>query len=178
MRQVVCLSLFTVVLVLLFSPPARSTSKYDVLISQATLKYQPAQYPDHVAWHKARIKCESDFNTLAVSPVGAKGLCQFMPATEDEMGIDAFIPEQSIPAMVRYTNSIASYLKVSFENPPGGVREQRYVDAAYNTGMGRVRRLMRAYSNNWSLIYYNLPMETRNYVDRIQRWKTNYERAV
>ncbi len=177
MRRITCLLSLLAVL-LLYSPPAQSTSKYDILIRQATLKYQAAQYPYHVAWHKARIKCESDFNTLAVSPVGAKGLCQFMPATEAEMGINAFIPAQSIPAMVRYTNAIASYLQVSFKSRPNGVREQCYVDAAYNTGMGRVRRLMRAYSNNWSIIYYNLPMETRNYVDRIQRWKTNYERSV
>lgn len=170
MRRITCFILVTL-FALAWSPRAQCTPTYDDLISKATLKYQAEQYPEYVAWHKARIKCESDFNTYAVSPVGAKGLCQFMPGTEAEMGINAFIPEQSIPAMVRYTNAIAAYLQVRFK--PDGIREQRYVDAAYNAGMGRVRRMMRAYST-WSIIYYKLPLETRNYVDRIQRWKTNY----
>jgi hypothetical protein len=52
---------------------------------------------------KAVIKCESGFDKLAVSPRGAQGLMQLMPATQLLLGVtDAFTPQENIAAGVRY----------------------------------------------------------------------------
>ena len=46
---------------------------------------------------------ESRFDIKAVSPVGAQGVAQFMPATAKIRGLaDPFDPEQAIPASASY----------------------------------------------------------------------------
>jgi soluble lytic murein transglycosylase-like protein len=45
---------------------------------------------------------ESGFNPNAISPVGAGGLMQFMPATATEMGVDAFDPVSAVDGAARY----------------------------------------------------------------------------
>jgi soluble lytic murein transglycosylase-like protein len=89
---------------------------------------------------------ESRYRADAVSPVGAKGLMQFMPATADEFGINPLDPYQSIDAAGRYmamlfrmTGSWASAL------------------AAYNWGIGNVQRKGLGAA----------PLETRNYYSQI-----------
>ena len=94
---------------------------------------------------------ESAFNPGAVSPVGAGGLMQFMPATAAEMGVDRWDPASAIDGAARY-------LRISldkFDNVEHAV-------ASYNAGRGAVSR------------HGGIPpyRETQNYVTKVlQAWR-------
>lgn len=89
---------------------------------------------------------ESRFRQRAVSPVGAQGVAQFMPATAAEYGLaDPFDPVQALPASARFL----SKLRDQFGN-------LGLAAAAYNAGGGRVQ--------DWLARRKALPMETQNYV--------------
>lgn len=89
---------------------------------------------------------ESRYRADAVSPAGAQGIAQFMPATARELGIDPFDPFQAIPAAGRYLASLY--------RQTGSWAEAL---AAYNWGIGNVKR--RGLSA--------APAETRNYYSGI-----------
>ncbi len=91
---------------------------------------------------------ESNFNAGAVSPAGAQGLMQFMPATAAEMGVDPFDPASAIDGAARYLAD--------------GMDRFGRADlaiAAYNAGAGAVRR------------HGGIPpyAETQNYVQKVMR---------
>ncbi len=73
---------------------------------------------------------ESRFNDEAVSPAGALGAMQLMPATAAELGVDPRIPAQNIQGG-------ASYLRQMLELFDGDLR---LALAAYNAGPGAVQR--------------------------------------
>jgi soluble lytic murein transglycosylase-like protein len=99
---------------------------YNDLITQASERYRIDS-----ALVKAIIKAESNFNHRAVSPVGARGLMQLMPATAASLQVkDLFHPETNIDGGVRYLR----YLMNMFNgNLP-------LVLAAYNAGENAVMR--------------------------------------
>jgi hypothetical protein len=86
---------------------------------------------------------ESGFNSSAVSPAGAQGLMQFMPATAAGLGVNALDPTSAIDGAARYLGS----LKKQFGSTELAL-------AAYNAGPGTVSR------------YGGIPpySETQNYV--------------
>lgn len=89
---------------------------------------------------------ESGFHPMAVSPAGAEGVAQFMPATAAERGlVDPFAPEQAIPEAAKFLAD----LTFRFGNIGLGL-------AAYNAGPGRVAR--------WLEHAAGLPYETRQFV--------------
>jgi hypothetical protein len=89
---------------------------------------------------------ESRFQDDAVSPKGARGVAQFMPATADERGLsDPFDPTQAIPQAAR----LLADLDRRFENSGLAI-------AAYNAGSKRV--------TDWLTNTGPLPKETQNYV--------------
>lgn len=104
---------------------------------------------------------ESALYPHAVSPVGAMGLWQFMPATGREYGllINEFVDERKDPH--KATQAALDYLSRQYE---------KYGDwalalAAYNGGSGRVSRaIKRGRSKNFWNIRRYMPRETRNYV--------------
>jgi peptidoglycan DL-endopeptidase CwlO len=86
---------------------------------------------------------ESSFNASAVSPAGAQGLMQFMPATAKGLGVNPLDPSSAIDGAARYLSSLTK----QFGSTELGL-------AAYNAGPGTVSR------------YGGIPpyAETQNYV--------------
>ena len=89
---------------------------------------------------------ESGGNPNALSPKGAYGLMQLMPATARELGVDPNIPEQNIDGGLRYLKQ-----QIDRFGTAGGL-------AAYNAGPGRMSK---------TASFEDLPAETRAYVPSI-----------
>jgi Transglycosylase SLT domain/SPOR domain len=92
---------------------------------------------------------ESRFRSNAVSPVGAKGIAQFMPRTAAERGLkNPLDPFQALPASASFLRDLVE----QFGN-------FGLAAAAYNGGPGRVSR--------WLAGKGGLPKETRDYAIQI-----------
>jgi len=95
---------------------------------------------------RAVVSVESGWDPLAISPKGAMGLMQLMPATARAYGVrDPFDPEENLGAGMRHLRSLMARLP------------RVYALAAYNAGESAVRR------------YGGIPpyRETEAYVRRI-----------
>jgi soluble lytic murein transglycosylase-like protein len=116
---------------------------------------------------KAQIKQESNFDPRAVSSAGAKGLGQFMPPTWKEWSGDSdpFNPELSISATCRYMRWQLKQFN----------QDLRLALAAYNWGIGNVRRVVRDYGSTW---LQHAPDETIKYIRRINENYNNYMRGI
>ena len=80
---------------------------------------------------------ESNFDTTAVSWVGAKGLMQLMPRTARAMGIPEgkeHHAEESVKAATRYLNQLAGYFKRVTDHQ----EKIKFILGAYNAGIGHV----------------------------------------
>ena len=98
----------------------------------------------------AVIRAESNFNPRAVSPKGASGLMQLMPATAAQLGVqDVLDPRENVDGGVRYLRDLLRQYR-------GNVR---LAIAAYNAGPDVVDRLR------------DVPpyRETQTYVARVLR---------
>jgi soluble lytic murein transglycosylase-like protein len=98
---------------------------------------------------RSLIANESDFEPRAVSPKGAIGLMQLMPATAQALGADPRDPAQNVDAGTRYLRDL-------LEKYEGGLW---HALAAYNAGPGAVDK------------YQGVPpyRETIDYVGKIDR---------
>lgn len=109
---------------------------------------------------------ESGFNPAALSPKGARGMWQLMPATARRYGLaveagrdDRMDPVMSTHAAARYMND----LYAQFQDWPLTL-------AAYNAGENRVERALkrRGAGDFWTLSRLSaLPEETRRYVPAV-----------
>lgn len=89
---------------------------------------------------------ESAFDPAAISPAGAQGLMQFMPATAAEMSVDSFDPSSAVDGAARYLRrELDRFGSVDLAL------------AAYNAGAGAVQR------------HGGVPpfAETQRYVDKV-----------
>ena len=110
---------------------------------------------------KSIIKAESSFNPAAVSGKGALGLMQVMPATAQEMGLDASEPVQNLEAGTRYIK----WLLARYSGKKNGMAK---AIAAYNAGPGAVDK------------HHGIPRyrETRTYVARVLKYFKSYMRST
>ena len=133
------------------APPADTAGR------QAEARPTPAQLADAAADKyglprrlvRSVISTESDFEPRAVSPKGAIGLMQLMPATAEALGADPRDPAQNVDAGARYLRDL-------LEKYDGGLW---HALAAYNAGPGAVDK------------YQGVPpyRETIDYVGKIDR---------
>lgn len=176
--QTVKKSVFILVLVLLpFVCLSASLypDQYDKQFKRAAI-----HLPAGTDWRLLKAQCyqESRLKKHAVSPVGAMGLCQFMPATWGDMQkrypnlTDPFLPIHSIRAAAIYMRDLNNFW--SSRRP----QTDRYklALASYNAGAGNIHKSQKKCGN---LILYNeiikcLPQitgrhseETINYVQLI-----------
>ncbi len=128
-------------------PPVSETESvsYDSIIEKYASDYRLD--PSLI---RSIIAQESGFNPKAISPKGARGLMQLMPATAQRLGVNnSFDPEQNIRGGVKHFR----FLMDSFDN------NLDLSLAAYNAGENLVQRLGR------------IPeiKETKNYVQSITK---------
>ncbi|MDP9053497.1 MAG: lytic transglycosylase domain-containing protein [Acidobacteriota bacterium] len=96
------------------------------------------------------IRAESNYNANAVSPKGALGIMQLIPATAHRFGVsDALNPVDNIRGGVRYLRFLLDYYRGDYPK----------TIAAYNAGEAAVDK------------YNGIPpySETRNYVERVAK---------
>jgi soluble lytic murein transglycosylase-like protein len=122
------------------------------LAHEAAKKYL---LPD--AFVKSVMKAESNFHPDAVSPKGAIGLMQLMPATARQLGVNPLDPGQNADGGALYLRDLLA----RYENDPNQVL---LALAAYNAGPQAVEK------------YHGVPPypETRAYILRILKdWEKN-----
>lgn len=154
--------------------------KYDARIAAAVEMWWP-DYPFPAAW-KAQLYQESRLDPLAVSPVGAAGLAQFMPGTwaqitrEMRLGNVSPASEVAIDAGAYYMRK----LRRSWSAPRPAEDRQRLAQASYNAGLGNILEAQERCGGppGWREISACLPavtgrhaQETLTYVERIAKWR-------
>lgn len=108
---------------------------------------------------RAIAHAESNFDETAVSPKGAQGVMQLMPATAAELGVkDAFSAAQSIEGGARYLRTLLKRYK----------NDRTLAIAAYNAGPGAVAR------------FGGVPpyAETQAYLEKVTALYERYKRAL
>ena len=124
--------------------------QYEPVIQKTSERYGV----DH-ALVKAVIKAESNFDPLAISRAGAKGLMQLMPGTAKTLGVnDSFHPADNIE---------------------GGIRHLRHLIDLFN---GNLQLVLAAYNAGEEAVFRHdgVPpyQETRTYVQRVLEYFQNY----
>ena len=125
----------------------------DLIDSSARAQGLPEAFLTRLIWQ------ESNFQSNAVSPAGARGVAQFMPATAGARGLaDPFDPESAIPK--------AAALLADMRDKFGNLG---LAAAAYNAGPGRLARYLAGEAD--------LPIETQDYVSIITKHSVEEWRA-
>jgi soluble lytic murein transglycosylase-like protein len=139
------------------SPTLQNWQKIDIKIADEQLKpiieEASNKYQIPVSLITAVINKESNFNINAVSPAGARGLMQLMPATAKGLGVTNIEdPRENIMAGTKYLRQMLDRF---------GKLELAL--AAYNAGPGNVKK------------YDGIPpfKETQNYVSTIMKQLKN-----
>jgi hypothetical protein len=109
---------------------------------------------------------ESRFNPLALSPKGARGIWQLMPATAERYGLSVQPLNDQRTHPEHSTRAAAKYLRDLYRQ----FGDWKLALAAYNWGEGKVQRLI----NKTGLRDFDelarrgmLPLETKNYVPAV-----------
>ena len=124
----------------------------DLLVAAADAHAVPEEFFIRLIWKESR------FDPSAVSPKGAEGIAQFMPATARAWGLERpFEPAEALPAS-------ASFLRMLFDR----FGHWGLAAMAYNAGEGRVDGFL---SGGF------LPYETRDYVYAITGRSAEFWRA-
>jgi hypothetical protein len=117
----------------------------ELIDSSARAQDLPVGFLTRLIWQ------ESNFQSGAVSPAGARGVAQFMPGTASARKLaDPFDPEAAIPKAA----ALLAEMRQKFGN-------LGLAAAAYNAGPGRVASYLAGQSD--------LPAETQDYVSIVTR---------
>jgi len=140
------------------APTLSSNELCSSLVDVAQANALPVGYFANLIWQESR------FDHVAISPVGAMGIAQFMPDVADKLEIDAFDGREALPASGKLLRTLID----RFGN-------LGLAAAAYNAGPKRVV--------DWLAQRSGLPKETRDYVSVItgkpvEEWRGVKEKAV
>lgn len=136
-----------------FSKPSHPLASRSELVEYAKRAAEDHSLP--TAFFLRLIRQESGFSRNCISPAGALGIAQFMPATARERGLkDPFDPKEALPKSA----ALLKDLRSEFGN-------LGLAAAAYNAGAKRV--------SNWLSGRSSLPSETRQYVKAITGWSAD-----
>ena len=135
--------------------PTLKINKYSELITQAANKIQLSPALLH-----AIVQVESAYNPKAVSPKGAVGLMQLMPATAKRYGVkNRTNPTENLAGGTRYLRDLLTMFNGNLS----------LALAAYNAGENAVKRY-----NNTIPPY----RETRNYVKKIKKLYAKFNKQL
>ncbi|MEK8090705.1 lytic transglycosylase domain-containing protein [Thermithiobacillus plumbiphilus] len=135
-------------------PSLARRAQYEQMIEDASRTYQVDKALVH-----AVISAESGYNANAISPKGARGLMQLMPATAARYGaMNLMDPWENIQAGTRYLKDLLRM----FNN------DMRLAVAAYNAGEGAVQK------------YGKVPpyAETVHYVPKVLNFYERYRASM
>ena len=114
-------------------------SPYDGEIHKAVERWWP-DYPHWLAW-KAQLYQESRLDPTAVSPVGAKGLAQFMPGTWVGVARELRLPAGASPTQDIAIDAGAydmAKLRKAWRSPRPAEDRHMLAQASYNAGLGNL----------------------------------------
>lgn len=157
-----------------------SDPQYDQSFQTYSATYLPENH-----WHLLKAQCyqESLLNPHAVSHVGAKGLCQFMPGTWRDvqralkLRASVFNPHVNIRFAAYYMRRMKAFWKAERPDEPD---RNNLALASYNAGAGHLAKAQKLCGGErgYRDIIRCLPMvtgrhseETITYVERIRRWE-------
>jgi soluble lytic murein transglycosylase-like protein len=130
-----------------------------IIDTHALIRAAAQKHRVPAAFISSIVAAESNFDPNALSPKGAIGLMQLMPATAQLFGADPAVPEQNVDAGTHY-------LRVLMDKYHKYRNSLTRVIAAYNAGPGVVDR------------YHGVPpyRETKTYVARVLAFMKKYQR--
>lgn len=120
---------------------------------------------------------ESAYNPEALSPAGARGLMQLMPATATQLARQLGIPDPGAYGILDPQTNIrlgSTYIRDMLERYRGN---RLAATAAYNAGPGRVDRWLRGSTTvPFDLFVESIPFrETRHYVQAVLTYRAIFE---
>ncbi|MBL9175640.1 MAG: transglycosylase SLT domain-containing protein [Verrucomicrobiales bacterium] len=123
--------------------------------------FRGQRVPQELVWVA---EVESSFDPQALSPAGAAGLYQLMPATAQSLGLK-LSPQDERLSGEKNARAAAGYLRTLYQK----FRDWRLTLASYNAGPGRVGDLLKQRgARTFDQISPYLPSETQMYVPRIE----------
>jgi len=169
--------------------PCLSASSFPRQFDHVLAVYSAIYLPE-IDWRLLKAQCyqESLLDPVAVSPVGAAGLCQFMPATwrdmQSQLGIRTgpFNPVSNVRAAAYYMRG----LRRGWSSQRPEVDRHNLALASYNAGFGNILKAQRKCDGArlYPAIIQCLPavtghhsQETMTYVERIRRWYGEMQNA-
>jgi len=168
------------------SPPPSSADTFpdahDAAIEKAVGKWW-GDFPDALYW-KAQLWQESRLKTDAVSPAGARGISQFMPATWEDVVRRLGLPRASSPHEARLAIDAGAFymaqLRAAWTAKRPEIERHRLAQASYNAGLGNILKAQKLCggARDWPDISPCLTRvtgrharETQDYVPQIAMWR-------
>lgn len=133
-----------------------ATRQYDRYFKRYTAQYLP-----HIDWRFLKSLCwvESSFRPEVLSPVGAIGLCQFMPATFEQYKRTLNMPyarPTNPEHSIQFAAAHMQYLVNFWKSPRPEEDRLKLGGASYNAGQGNLLRAQRVCrERNGKAILYN-----------------------